>query len=402
MNLHGVFSQLFDRALAERPKTPAVSFHPSDALGWEAFKRMEHKDGVQGGVSFTRGDPKAPLAGFFLDSPSQGTACAALARNSGQARAEARERRTRCGTRWGSTPISVARAASVTTVPSAVQMAVGDASVLSRTAPFVVSTFKKAARDWDAALAPSADPFARINAKLERAANSPLVTQRLEGCADGAPAKEAEDAEARRMRAMFKFELTPDSCRLQSPALQVLGRFYQTICGALELHFISRPSSSSFAFINRAATPLSASADAQDAGAGASRYIFAAAERAASPPLHREITSPFSVNFSETISTRDEMSNFCSSASSTSRSFAYRPVRPEQIRAAIQHARPHTLATSQRQLQAPFSSQMPSGTTKLKDPFRKVVVGRAMTSPLLQVGHFASQFDCFAKPPPFH
>jgi hypothetical protein len=96
------------------------------------------------------------------------------------------------------------------------------------------------------------------------------------------------------------------------------------------------------------------------------------------------------------------MSNFCSSASSTSRSFAYRPVRPEQIRAAIQHARPHTLATSQRQLQAPSPSQMPSGTTKLKDPFRKVVVGRAMTSPLLQVGRFATQFDCFAKPPPIH
>jgi hypothetical protein len=197
VNLHGVFSQFFDLALAERAKTPAVSFHPSDALGWEAFKRIEHKDGVPGGVSFTRGDPKAPLAGFLLDSPSQSTACAALAQHS----AEARQRRTRCGTRWGSTPVSVARAASVTTVPSAVQMAIGDASVLSRTAPFVVSTFKKAARDWDAALAPSADPFARINTKLERATNSPRVTQQVEGRADRPLANEAEDAEARQKHA---------------------------------------------------------------------------------------------------------------------------------------------------------------------------------------------------------
>jgi hypothetical protein len=45
---------------------------------------------------------------------------------------------------------------------------------------------------------------------------------------------------------------------------------------------------------------------------------------------------------------------------------------------------------------------MLSGTTKLKDPFRKVVVGRAMTSPLLQVGRVATEFDRFAKPSPFH
>jgi hypothetical protein len=200
--LASLFLRLFDVVPAERAKTPAVSFHPSDVLGWEAFKRIEHKDGVPGGVSFTRGDPKAPLGGFLLDPVVSSAASVSSARNSAEARAQPRPRRTPCGMRWGSTPISVTRAASVTTLPSALQMAIGDASAISRTAPFVVSTFKQAARHWDAALAPSADPFAHVNSKLERVANSPLQTQRVESCAVDPQAYQTEEAEVRRIRSM--------------------------------------------------------------------------------------------------------------------------------------------------------------------------------------------------------
>ena len=62
----------------------------------------------------------------------------------------------------------------------------------------------------------------------------------------------------------------------------------------------------------------------------------------------------------------------------------YSPALAEQIRAAILYARPHTLTSSQRaapvQLQ---STALQSG--KPCYPFRRVVVGRAMTAPLLHV-----------------
>jgi hypothetical protein len=145
----------------------------------------------------------------------------------------------------------------------------------------------------------------------------------------------------------------------------------------------SMPASLEFSFSNRATTPLSANADAQDCfAAAASRHIFAkaAAEHAEAASIDRHICSPFSARISETISTHR-----CSSASSASRSYTYRPVRPEQIRAAIQHSRPHTLAVSQRLLHSPSKSQGLSGALKLQDPFRKVVVGRAVIWPLVQV-----------------
>jgi hypothetical protein len=173
------------------------------------------------------------------------------------------------------------------------------------------------------------------------------------------------------------------------------------------------PATLEFLFSNRATTPLSTSADAQDFfAAGASRYIFAkaAAEHAEASSIDCDICSPFSVRISETISTH-ETSNFCSSASSTSRSYAYRPVRPEQVRAAIQHSRPHTLATSQRLLHSPSTSQGLSDASKLQDPFRKVVVGRAVIWPLVQVRPFViasrriplmfEYFEQIAKAAPF-
>ena len=85
-------------------------------------------------------------------------------------------------TRWGNPPASVSRSAFVSPAPktprtSDLQLAIGGSSNVAASAPFVVSAFKKAMREWDAASAATADPFVYISAKMERVTCSPLPSR---------------------------------------------------------------------------------------------------------------------------------------------------------------------------------------------------------------------------------
>jgi hypothetical protein len=116
----------------------------------------------------------------------------------------------------------------------------------------------------------------------------------------------------------------------------------------------------------------------------AASFVFAAAERASPSTPARSTGSPYTVRISEHGSAFDDTPDACSSPSSTSRSVAYRPALADQIRAAILYARPHTLTSAQRQ----GCLQPAAGRRRMPlDPFKKVVIGRAMTAPLLQVSH---------------
>jgi hypothetical protein len=126
----------------------------------------------------------------------------------------------------------------------------------------------------------------------------------------------------------------------------------------------------------------------------AASFVFAAAERASPSTPARSTGSPHTVRISEHGSAFDGTTapyplspDACSSPSSTSRSVAYRPVLADQIRAAILYARPHTLASAQRQGCLMQGRLEPTaGRRRMPlDPFKKVVVGRAVTAPLLQV-----------------
>ncbi len=174
----------FDVVSTERIKTPAVTFQTRDALGWQGFKRIERKDGSQPtGAPFERTDPKAALTGFLLEPSLSDASSILISKSAYKAsnnceRARISRQRSCNSMRWGSTPLSAARSASVTTLPTPVQMAISDVNTLKQTAPLVVSSFKQAVHEWEAAIAPTADPFAYINAKLDRVMCSPLATQR--------------------------------------------------------------------------------------------------------------------------------------------------------------------------------------------------------------------------------
>ena len=149
-------------------------------MGWETFKRIENKNGVPDGVPFQRCGPKAQLTAFLLEPDSKApthpqTAGGTCAPGGSNVHAEVQRRRDRGSMRWGSTSLSVTRSASFSTVPSAVQMAIGDAHALKNSAPLIVSSFKQAANEWDAASAATADPFTYINAKVERLTASPTA-----------------------------------------------------------------------------------------------------------------------------------------------------------------------------------------------------------------------------------
>ncbi len=190
-----------------------MTFEASDAMGWEAFKRVEHKDGVPAGVSFERSDPKAALTGFFLESGSKvlRASSASTSKNAGSSLEESphnglSRHRLRNSLRWGGAPVSVTRSASVTTLSSAVKMAIGDVNALGQTAPLVVSSFKQAEHEWRAAVAPTGDPFAFIDAKSQRLTSSPLNTNRAASgscnveCAGGGASEALCDVQAAEVR----------------------------------------------------------------------------------------------------------------------------------------------------------------------------------------------------------
>ncbi len=153
-----------------------MTFHSSEALGWEAFKRVEHKDAVRE-PSFARVDPKAPMAACIL----QRAAPVPTAHSNAPHADGARRQVQGCSSaRWGNPPASVSRSAFLSPAPktpSDLQLAIGGGSSVAASAPFVVSTFKKAMREWDAASAATADPFVYINAKMERVTCSPMPTR---------------------------------------------------------------------------------------------------------------------------------------------------------------------------------------------------------------------------------
>lgn len=164
-----------------------MTFQASDALGWQAFKRIECKDGSPFRVPFERSDSKAPLNGFLLEPSLNDASSILISKNeckssNNRERARTSGQRSCNSMRWGSTALSATRSASVTTLPTPVQLAISDVNTLKQTAPFVVSSFKQAVHEWEAAIAPTADPFAYINAKLDRVKCSPLATQRLASC----------------------------------------------------------------------------------------------------------------------------------------------------------------------------------------------------------------------------
>ncbi len=202
-------------AYAERIRTPALTFQATEALGWEAFRRVERKDGACDSVPFERCDPKAPLAGFFLQprcnteldtvtprataGSSSITSLSKQVHEVGNAAEASRVPRhvSRNSLRWGTPSLSAARSASATPLPSDARMAIGDkyADSLKQTAPLVVSSFKQAVQEWEAAVDPSADPFALMNSKSERVTCSPLSTQRRASCdIERAPQHEASNA----------------------------------------------------------------------------------------------------------------------------------------------------------------------------------------------------------------
>jgi hypothetical protein len=134
--------------------------------------------------------------------------------------------------------------------------------------------------------------------------------------------------------------------------------------------------------------PNSAGNDTEDRMIAAASHVFAAAGRASrSPRTPRSLSVRISEDESAFFETSNPLlaSNPLSGASSASRSVAYRPVTPEQMRAAILLARPHTLTSSQRMLQLPDKLESTSDGIKFKNPFKRIVVGRSMTMPLLQV-----------------
>ena len=132
--------------------------------------------------------------------------------------------------------------------------------------------------------------------------------------------------------------------------------------------------------------PHSAATDAAlDPRIAATSLVFAAASRASALPHVHGSTSPYSVRFSEFDPTGEEVSDILSSVLSSSRSAAYRPATPDQLRAAILYARPHTLTSSQRPRQSELTLESVEDR-KSRAPFKKIVVGRAMTAPILQVG----------------
>jgi hypothetical protein len=104
--------------------------------------------------------------------------------------------------RWGSTPTSVMRSASISTIPRAIECAISDVDSFQKSAPFVVSTFKQATRNWDEALAATADPFSYLNARTPSVTNSPMATKRSECDVSQGPTSSAIDEikdEARRL-----------------------------------------------------------------------------------------------------------------------------------------------------------------------------------------------------------
>jgi len=167
-----------------------VTFQASNALGWETYKRVESRYGQPDAPPFQRSDPKAPLTAFLLERDSKAASSNARACTGGSSSAGVvvQQRRDRGGMRWGNTALSAARSACV----SAVQAAVGDVDALQRAAPMVVSSFKHAANEWDAAAAATADPFMYINAKAERLTASPSATLRHESSQMHAPAATKE------------------------------------------------------------------------------------------------------------------------------------------------------------------------------------------------------------------
>jgi hypothetical protein len=186
---------------ADRIRTPALTFQATEALGWEAFRRVERKDGASDSVPFERCDPKAPLAGYFLQprcktelntphattSSSSNTSLSKQVHEVGDGSQASRlpHHVSRSNSlRWGSPSLSAPRSSSATPLPSDARLAIGDkyANSLKQTAPLVVSSFKQALQEWEAAVDPSADPFALINSKSELVTCSPLSTQRRASC----------------------------------------------------------------------------------------------------------------------------------------------------------------------------------------------------------------------------
>lgn len=168
--------------LAERVRVPPVTFHSQEALGWEAYRRVEHKDAVCE-PAFERLHPQAPLTAVYIQPNSKIKSRNSAVQRSfeaanGSTHVDAHLRRAQTSTRWGNTPLSTLRRAAFSGAQSDVQVAMGDVNSLSKSAPFVVSTYKKALREWEAASAPTSDPFVYINAKLERVTNSPLPVLR--------------------------------------------------------------------------------------------------------------------------------------------------------------------------------------------------------------------------------
>jgi hypothetical protein len=185
---------------AERIRTPALTFQATEALGWEAFRRVERKDGACDSVPFERCDPKAPLAGFLLQprcntelSTPRATASSSSITSLSKQVHEVGNAAQACGVprsasrtslRWGRPSLSAARSASATPLPSDARLVIEDkyADSLKQTAPLVVSSFKQAVQEWEALVDPSADPFALINSKTERVTCSPLSTHRRASC----------------------------------------------------------------------------------------------------------------------------------------------------------------------------------------------------------------------------
>ena len=135
----------------------------------------------------------------------------------------------------------------------------------------------------------------------------------------------------------------------------------------------------------RISTPNHAGNEKEERMIAAASHVFAAAGLAKAECLSLGISEDFDESAFFGTSNFLSASTPLSGAACTSRSVAYRPVTPEQMRTAIICARPYTLASSQRMLQLPEQLELTSIITKSKHPLKRIVVGRSITLPLLQV-----------------